>query len=50
MGLLLIMPIVGEFALIAGVGLAFVGIGKAVWGFLIQIIKNPNKEKKWIRS
>lgn len=31
--LLLITPIVGEFALIAGVGLAFVGIGKAVWGF-----------------
>ncbi|GAA7222209.1 hypothetical protein HpCK27_00630 [Helicobacter pylori] len=30
---LLITPIVGEFALIAGVGLAFVGIGKAVWGF-----------------
>ncbi len=47
--LLLITPIVGEFARIAGVGLAFVGIGKAVWGFLIQAIKNPNKEKKWIR-
>ncbi len=31
--LLLITPIVGEFVLIAGVGLAFVGIGKAVWGF-----------------
>lgn len=31
--LLLITPIVGEFALIAGLGLAFVGIGKAVWGF-----------------
>ncbi len=29
--LLLAAPIVGEFALIAGVGLAFVGIGKAVW-------------------
>ncbi len=31
--LLFLTPIVGEFALIAGVGLAFVGIGKAVWSF-----------------
>ncbi|GAA8401256.1 hypothetical protein Hpkin59_02120 [Helicobacter pylori] len=48
--LLLLTPVVGEFALIAGVGLALVGIGKSIWGFLIQIIKNPNKEKKWMRS
>ncbi len=31
--LLLLTPIVGEFALIAGVSLGLVGIGKAVWGF-----------------
>lgn len=47
--LLLLTPVVGEFALIAGVGLALVGVGKSIWGFLIQTIKNPNKEKKRIR-
>ncbi|WP_240657067.1 hypothetical protein [Helicobacter pylori] len=31
--LLLLMPIVGEFALIAGVTLGLVGVGKSIWGF-----------------
>ncbi|MCQ2767522.1 hypothetical protein JT083_01340 [Helicobacter pylori] len=38
--LLLITPIVGEFALIAGVGLALVGIGKALWN-----VFNPDYKK-----
>ncbi len=33
----------------ASIGLGLVGIVKSVWNFLIQTIKNPNKEKKWIR-
>ncbi|MCG3025299.1 hypothetical protein [Helicobacter pylori] len=47
--LLLLTPVVGEFALIAGVGLALVGVGKSIWGFFDSDYKNPNKEKKWIR-
>ncbi|WP_240146880.1 hypothetical protein [Helicobacter pylori] len=31
--LLFLTPVVGEFALIAGVGLALVGVGKSTWGF-----------------
>ncbi|GAA7131407.1 hypothetical protein HpBGD42_10590 [Helicobacter pylori] len=46
LGLLLIMPIVGEFALIAGVGLAFVGIGKAVWGFFDSDYKKSQQRKE----
>lgn len=44
--LLLITPIVGEFTLIAGVGLAFVGIGKAVWGFFDSDYKKSQQRKK----
>ncbi|RKV13556.1 GTPase [Helicobacter pylori] len=44
--LLLITPIVGEFALIAGVGLAFVGIGKAVWGFFDSDYKKSQQRKE----
>ncbi len=44
--LLLITPIVGEFALIAGVGLAFVGIGKAVWGFFDSDYKKSQQKKE----
>ncbi len=43
--LLLITPIVGEFALIAGLGLAFVGIGKAVWGFFDSDYKKSQQRK-----
>lgn len=43
--LLLITPIVGEFALIAGVGLALVGIGKAVWGFFDSDYKKSQQRK-----
>nr|WP_240447044.1 hypothetical protein [Helicobacter pylori] len=44
--LLLLTTIVGEFALIAGVGLAFVGIGKAVWGFFDSDYKKPQQRKE----
>ncbi|MCQ2904731.1 50S ribosome-binding GTPase [Helicobacter pylori] len=43
--LLFLTPIVGEFALIAGVGLAFVGIGKAVWGFFDSDYKKSQQRK-----
>ncbi|MDU9728597.1 apolipoL family protein [Helicobacter pylori] len=46
LALLLMTPIVGEFALIAGVGLAFVGIGKAVWGFFDSDYKKSQQRKK----
>ncbi len=48
--LLFLTPIVGEFALIAGVGLAFVGIGKAVWSFFDSDYKKSQQKKKWIRN
>ncbi len=44
--LLLITPIVGEFALIAGLGLAFVGIGKAVWSFFDSDYKKSQQKKE----
>ncbi|BBI24371.1 GTPase [Helicobacter pylori PMSS1] len=47
--LLLAAPIVGEFALFGELVLGAIGIVKSVWSFLIQTIKNPNKEKKRIR-
>ncbi|MFP6082576.1 hypothetical protein ACLF9P_00880 [Helicobacter pylori] len=47
--LLLAAPVVGEFALFGGLVLGAIGIVKSVWSFLIQTIKNPNKEKKRIR-
>ncbi len=43
--LLLAAPVVGEFALISGVGLAFVGIGKAVWGFFDSDYKKSQQRK-----
>ncbi|MCQ2949006.1 apolipoL family protein [Helicobacter pylori] len=46
LALLLMTPIVGEFALIAGVGLAFVGIGKAVWSFFDSDYKKPQQRKE----
>ncbi|GAA8329843.1 hypothetical protein HpNP140_05040 [Helicobacter pylori] len=44
--LLLITPIVGEFALIAGVGLAFVGIVKSVWSFFDSDYKKSQQRKE----
>ncbi len=44
--LLFLTPIVGEFALIAGVGLALVGIGKAVWGFFDSDYKKSQQRKE----
>ncbi len=43
--LLLITPIVGEFALIAGVGLALVGVGKSIWGFFDSDYKKSQQRK-----
>ncbi|EKE89215.1 apolipoL family protein [Helicobacter pylori R037c] len=44
--LLLITPIVGEFVLIAGVGLAFVGIVKSVWSFFDSDYKKSQQRKE----
>ncbi len=44
--LLLLTPVVGEFALIAGVGLALVGIGKAVWSFFDSDYKKSQQRKE----
>ncbi len=44
--LLFLTPIVGEFALIAGVGLAFVGIGKSIWSFFDSDYKKSQQRKK----
>lgn len=44
--LLLITPIVGEFALIAGVGLALVGVGKSIWSFFSSRYKKSQQRKK----
>ncbi|WRB41002.1 50S ribosome-binding GTPase [Helicobacter pylori] len=46
LALLLMTPIVGEFVLIAGVGLAFVGIGKAVWSFFDSDYKKSQQRKE----
>ncbi|MGL2353333.1 apolipoL family protein [Helicobacter pylori] len=46
LALLLMTPIVGEFALIAGVGLAFVGIGKSVWSFFDSDYKKSQQRKE----
>lgn len=44
--LLLLTPVVGEFALIAGVGLALVGVGKSIWGFFDSDYKKSQQRKK----
>ncbi|WQV66552.1 50S ribosome-binding GTPase [Helicobacter pylori] len=44
--LLLLTPVVGEFALIAGLGLAFVGIGKSIWGFFDSDYKKSQQRKE----
>ncbi|GAA8394798.1 hypothetical protein Hpkin58_00070 [Helicobacter pylori] len=44
--LLLLTPVVGEFALIAGVGLALVGIGKSIWSFFDSDYKKSQQRKK----
>lgn len=44
--LLFLTPIVGEFALIAGVGLALVGIGKSIWGFFDSDYKKSQQRKE----
>ncbi|NHB37847.1 hypothetical protein [Helicobacter pylori] len=43
--LLLLTPVVGEFALIAGLGLAFVGIGKSIWGFFDSDYKKSQQKE-----
>nr|WP_241679332.1 hypothetical protein [Helicobacter pylori] len=44
--LLLLTPVVGEFVLIAGVGLALVGVGKSTWGFFDSDYKKFQQRKK----
>ncbi|EMG88006.1 hypothetical protein HMPREF1396_00346 [Helicobacter pylori GAM114Ai] len=44
--LLLLTPIVGEFALIAGVGLALVGVGKSIWSFFSSRYKKSQQRKE----
>ncbi|EMH26060.1 hypothetical protein HMPREF1420_00526 [Helicobacter pylori GAM264Ai] len=44
--LLFLTPVVGEFALIAGVGLALVGVGKSIWGFFDSDYKKSQQRKK----
>ncbi|WP_240446004.1 hypothetical protein [Helicobacter pylori] len=44
--LLLLTPVVGEFALIAGVGLALVGIGKSIWSFFDSDYKKSQQKKE----
>ncbi len=46
LALLLMTPIVGEFALIGGVGLAFVGIVKSVWSFFDSDYKKSQQRKE----
>nr|WP_232257256.1 hypothetical protein [Helicobacter pylori] len=43
--LLLLTPVVGEFALIAGVGLALVGVGKSIWGFFDSDYKKSQQKE-----
>lgn len=43
--LLLLTPVVGEFALIAGVGLALVGIGKSIWSFFDSDYKKSQQKE-----
>ncbi|EMJ44177.1 hypothetical protein HMPREF1436_00759, partial [Helicobacter pylori GAMchJs136i] len=43
---LLMTPVVGEFALIAGVGLALVGVGKSIWGFFDSDYKKSQQRKE----
>ncbi|RVY10575.1 GTPase [Helicobacter pylori] len=44
--LLLLTPVVGEFALIAGVGLALVGVGKSIWSFFDSDYKKSQQKKE----
>lgn len=44
--LLLLTPVVGEFVLIAGVGLALVGIGKSIWSFFDSDYKKSRQRKE----
>ncbi len=44
--LLFLTPIVGGFALIAGAGLAFVGIGKSIWSFFDSDYKKSQQRKE----
>ncbi|KHL81017.1 GTPase [Helicobacter pylori] len=43
---LLMMPVVGEFVLIAGVALAFVGIGKSIWSFFSSRYQKSQQKKE----
>ncbi|MCQ2821761.1 50S ribosome-binding GTPase [Helicobacter pylori] len=44
--LLFLTPVVGEFALIAGVALGLVGVGKSIWGFFDSDYKKSQQKKE----
>lgn len=44
--LLLAAPVLGEFALIAGVTLGLVGVGKSIWGFFDSDYKKSQQRKE----
>ncbi len=46
LGLLFLTPVVGEFVFIAGVGLAFVGVGKSIWSFFDSDYKKSQQIKE----
>ncbi|EQL54228.1 hypothetical protein KYTH28_07860 [Helicobacter pylori] len=47
--MLLTVPVLGEFALAAGIVLGLIVIVKSVWGFFSSDYKKSQQKKKWIR-
>ncbi|WP_411155638.1 hypothetical protein [Helicobacter pylori] len=46
---LLMIPVLGEIALVAGIVLGAFGIGKSVWSFFDSDYKKSQQKKQWIR-
>ncbi len=49
LALLLAVPVLGEFALAAGIVLGAIGIVKSVWSWFSSDHKKSQQKKKWIR-
>ncbi|GAA8231541.1 hypothetical protein HpKG83_05880 [Helicobacter pylori] len=49
LALLLAVPVLGEFALAAGIVLGVIGIVKSVWNWFSSDYKKSQQKKKWIR-
>lgn len=49
LALLLAVPVLGEFALAAGIVLGAIGIVKSVWSWFSSDYKKSQQKKKWIR-